>query len=103
MESDPTITPTWCCNWKDFVIELHTNFGPTNPTGSVEAELHHLSMSHNTHLTDYLLHFNTLAACVNWGDGALCFQFYDSLPDCLKDRITILSNPDNLQELVQTT
>src|SRR5258708_5486792 len=25
--------------------------------------------------------FNTLASRVEWGDAALCFQFYDSLPD----------------------
>src|SRR5260370_1787936 len=103
MESNPTITPTWHCNWNDFIIKLHTNFGPANPTGTVEAKLHHLFMNHDTHLMEYLVCFNTLATCINWGDGALHFQFYDGLPNCLKDKITILGKPDNLQELVQTT
>src|SRR5260370_35709206 len=93
--------PLWCSSWKDFITKLCTNFGPANPTGSVETELCHLSMSHDTHLTDYLVHFNTLALRVNWGNGALHFQFYDGLPNRLKDKITILGKPDTLQELVQ--
>jgi len=96
MESNPTLTPTWHHNWNDFIIKLCTNFGPTNPMGTVEAELHHLFMNHDTHLTEYLVHFNTLTACINWGDRGLHFQFYDGLPNCLKDKITILSKPDNL-------
>src|SRR5260370_16499402 len=101
MEPDPLYTPTWCSSWKDFMIELHTNFGPANPIGTAEAELHHLSMNHNTHLTEHLVQFNTLAAQTKWGDAALHFQFYDSLPDHLKDKIIILSKPDTLCKLVQ--
>src|SRR5260370_32074187 len=39
MEYNTTIAPTWHRNWQDFVTELCTNFGPANPTGTVEAEL----------------------------------------------------------------
>ena len=59
---------------------------PTNPTGAVEAELQHLTMSSRAHLSEYLVRFNTLASRVEWGDAALCFQFYDSLPEQLKDQ-----------------
>ena len=52
---------------------------------------------------DYLVQFNTLAAHVGWGEGALHFQFYDGLPDRLKDKIVILSKPNTLRELVQVT
>jgi len=62
MEHDPVSAPTWHSSWKDFMIELCTNFGPANPIGTAEAKLHHLSMSHNAHLMDYLVHFNTLTA-----------------------------------------
>jgi len=103
MEYNTTIAPTWCLNWQDFITELHTNFGPANPMGTAEAELRHLTMNHDTHLTEYLVHFNTLASCINWGDGALHFQFYDSLPDCLKDKIAILGKPETLHKMVQTT
>src|SRR5260370_3964198 len=103
MEYNTTIAPTWHHNWQDFVMELCTNFGPANPMGTAEAELHHLTMNHDTHLMEYLVHFNTLTTCVNWGDGALHFQFYDGLPDHLKYKITILDKPNNFQELAQTT
>ena len=99
----PYCCTTWCHDWKDFITELHTNFGPANPTGMAEVELRHLSMNHDTHLMGYLVHFNTLTSHVNWGDGALCFQFYDGLPDHLKDKIAILSKPETLHEMVQTT
>ena len=103
MEFDPLYTPTWHSSWKDFVIKLQTNFGPANPIRMAEMELRHLSMNHDTHLTEYLVRFNTLAARVRWGDAALRFQFYDGLPNCLKDRIAILGKPDTLRELVQVT
>ena len=77
MEPDPLVTLTWHSSWKDFMTELHTNFGPANPIGMAETKLHHLSMNHDTCLTEYLVQFNTLAAQVKWGDMALCFQFYN--------------------------
>jgi len=55
MEPDPLYAPTWHSSWKDFVIELHTNFSPANPIGMAEAKLCHLSMNHDTHLTEYLV------------------------------------------------
>ena len=103
MQYNPTAAPTWQHDQKDFVTKLHTNFGLANPIGMAEVELCHLSMNHNTCLTEYLVCFNTLASHVNWGDGALCFQFYDSPPDRLKDKIAILSKPNTLWEMVQTT
>src|SRR5258708_10924687 len=60
-------------------------------------------MSSGARLSEYLVRFNTLASRVEWGDAALRFQFYDGLPEQLKDRITLLGKPDTLQELVQAT
>src|SRR5258708_39426685 len=50
-----------------------------------------------------LVRFNTLASRVEWGDVVLQYQFYDGLPDRLKDWITLLGKPDSLRELVQVT
>src|SRR5260370_31451198 len=44
MESDPRLAPTWCSSWPDFLSEIHTHFGPSNPTRTAEIELCHLSM-----------------------------------------------------------
>ncbi len=65
----------------EFVKELQTHFGPSNPTGMVEAELWHLTMASGAHLSKYLVRFNMLASRVEWGDAVLHFQFYDSLPE----------------------
>src|SRR5258705_11387475 len=39
-----------------------------------------------------------LASRVVWGEAALCFQFYDGLPN----RLGLLGKPDSLRELVHT-
>src|SRR6266436_3784653 len=103
LEDDPSQAPGWKSSWTEFVKELWTHFRPANPTGAAEAELQHLTMSSRACLSEYLVRFNTLASRVEWGDAVLCFQFYDGLPDQLKDRIALLRKPDNLQELVQVT
>ena len=69
----------------------------------VEIELRHLSMQSDSQVSEYLVHFNTLASQVLWGDAALCFQFYDGLPDRLKDKIGILGKPKSLREMVSAT
>src|SRR5258708_4286502 len=81
LEDDLSQAPGWKSSWTEFVKELWTHFGPANPTGVVEAELQHLTMSSGACLSEYLVRFNTLASRVEWGDAALRFQFYDSLPE----------------------
>src|SRR6266436_8956132 len=60
-------------------------------------------MASNTRMAEYLVHFNTLASHVGWGEQALRFQFYDGLPECLKDWLAMLGKPDSLCKLVQVT
>ena len=102
LEDDLSQAPEWRSSWTESIKELWTHFGPTNPTGVAEV-LQHLTMASGAHLSEYLVRFNTLASRVEWGDVALCFQFYDSLPDQLKDQIALLGKPNTLQELVQVT
>src|SRR5258708_723282 len=59
-------------------------------------------MAHSSQLAEYLVCFNMLVSRVVWGKAALCFQFYDSLPDGLKDGLGLLGKPDSLWELVRT-
>src|SRR5258708_2154599 len=54
-------------------------------------------------LSKYLVRFNMLVSRVEWGDAALRFQFYDGLPEQLKDWIALLRKPNTLQEPVQVT
>ncbi len=96
LEDEQTQAPEWRSGWTEFVKELQTHFRPTNPTGAAEAELQHLTMASGAHLSKYLVRFNTLASRVEWGDVVLHFQFYDSLPDQLKDQIAFLGKPNTL-------
>src|SRR5258708_5566076 len=75
MEINPRLAPSWHSNWPDFITEIHTHFGPLNPTGMVEIELHHLSMQPDSRISEYLVCFNTLASQVSCGHAALHFQF----------------------------
>src|SRR6266436_5061583 len=96
MEIDPRLALSWHSNWPDFIAEIRTHFGPSNPTGTVEIELRHLSMQPDSHISEYLVWFNMLASQVSWGDAVLRFQFYDGLPKRLKDKIAILGKPKSL-------
>ena len=60
-------------------------------------------MASNSRMAEYLVHFNTLASCIGWGEQVLCFQFYDGLPEHLKDRLAMLGKPNLLRKLVQVT
>src|SRR6266436_2881342 len=60
-------------------------------------------MASNARLPEYLVRFNTLASRIGWGEQALCFQFYDGLPEQLKDQLSMLGKPDLLCELVLVT
>src|SRR5260221_6408443 len=60
-------------------------------------------MASNTKLSEYLVRFNTLASWVGWGEQVLCFQFYDGLPERLKDQLAMLGKPDLLHDLVLVT
>src|SRR5260221_5465957 len=44
-----------------------------------------------------------LASRVLWGDAALPFQFYDGLPEQLKEKVAILGKPESLREMVNVT
>ena len=72
---EPTLTSSeslpWLDNYSNFVRELKNNFGPHNPEGEAEADLENLKMCDNQFIMKYLVNFNRLAACVQWGDAAL--------------------------------
>ena len=62
----------WLNDYSDFIGELKNNFGPHDPKGEAEADLKNLNMCDNQCIMKYLVDFNRLAACVQWGDTALC-------------------------------
>ncbi|KAG6327354.1 hypothetical protein ID866_11735, partial [Astraeus odoratus] len=66
--SDLEDCPLWMDDWKEFIIELQSTFGPHNLVTDAENQLDHLQMKDGQ--------------CIN---GALCHYFYSGLPDHVKD------------------
>jgi hypothetical protein len=54
----------------------------------VENELAMLKMLTGQHISKYIIYFNSLASCCDWGDSALWHQFYKGLPNYLKDEVS---------------
>ena len=53
LEDDSTQAPEWKSSWMEFIKELQTHFGPTNPIGTAEVELQHLTMASGACLSKY--------------------------------------------------
>ena len=89
---EPSLTsglnPSWLDNYSDFVLELRKNFGPHDPEGKGKGDLENLNMCENQHIVKYLVDFNCLATCVQWGEATLHQQLYHGLPSQIKDEIT---------------
>ena len=76
-------SPPWLNDYSNFIGELKKNFGPHDPEGKAKANLKNLKMRDNQCITKYLVDFNRLATCVQWGDTALRRQMYHRLPSCI--------------------
>jgi hypothetical protein len=63
--------PACLDDWEEFVKELEVNFGPYNETREVENELAMLKMLTGQRISEYIVHFNSLASHCDWGDSAL--------------------------------
>ena len=59
---DPALRPLWMDNFREFVLELQTNFGPHDPIRDAEHQLDHLSMKDGQHITKYVVEFNRIAS-----------------------------------------
>jgi Retrotransposon gag protein len=93
--------PEWFDNWKLFLDELRTNFGPYNKTGDAEHELTNLHMRDSQRASDYLVCFSGLALRCSWREPALRYRFYEGLPPWIKDELSKSEKPRTLQVLKQ--
>ena len=50
---DPALRPLWQDDFKEFVLELQTNFGPHDPVGDAKHQLDHLSMKDGQQINKY--------------------------------------------------
>ncbi|KAG6329309.1 hypothetical protein ID866_9780 [Astraeus odoratus] len=72
-DSDPNDCPLWMDDWREFIVELQTTFGPHDPVTDTKHELDHLQMKENQ--------------CIN------------NLPNCIKDEICHVGKPQTVGEL----
>ncbi|KAG6326046.1 hypothetical protein ID866_13043 [Astraeus odoratus] len=92
--SDLEDHPLWMDDWKEFIIELQSTFGPHNPVADAKNQLDHLQMKDGQCINKYMVEFNRLASQVHgYGDGALCHYFYSGLPDHIKDEVCQVGKP----------
>ena len=59
---DPALRPLWMDNFREFILELQTNFGPHDPIRDAKHQLDHLSMKDGQHITKYVVEFNRIAS-----------------------------------------
>jgi hypothetical protein len=78
----------WLDGWEQFIQELESNFSSYNDIGEAENELAALKMPTGQHISEYIVCFNSLASCCDWGNAPLQHHFYDGLLNCLKDKVS---------------
>ena len=94
------LRPLWMENYQEFILKLQTYFGPHDPVGDAEHQLHHLSFKDGQHIYKYMVEFNHLACQLQgYGDGALQHLFYSKLLDCIKDKISCIGKPHTMPDL----
>jgi hypothetical protein len=91
--------PDWMDDYPTFINELRRLFGPRDPVTDAAQSLETLRYKDSTKATRYTIDFNRHAHRTGWNDVALTRQYYRGLPDRLKDEISRVGKPANLQDL----
>ena len=101
LAEDPALQPLWQDDFKEFVLELQTNFGLHDPIGDAEHQLDHLSMKDGQRINKYVVEFNRIALQIRgYGEGALQHHFYNGLPDRIKDEVSHVGKSSTLSNLI---
>ncbi|KAF7363217.1 Reverse transcriptase domain-containing protein [Mycena venus] len=86
----------WDGNFLLFVKELTDNLGPQDPVGDAEDPIRQCRMKSSDRIATYIVAFDHLAAITGWGDWALRHQFYEGLPNQIKDEMVHHTYINNL-------
>src|SRR6202041_2197281 len=99
IEPDLLAAATWPNNYSEFISELKLYFGSPNIIGEAESRLQTLTMKPTQLIAKYLVDFTRLSTITGWDSRALRHQFYQGLPDRIKDEIARMGKPDTLSQL----
>ena len=62
LAEDLALQPLWQDDFKEFILNLQTNFGPHDPIGDAEHQLDHPSMKDGQRINKYIVEFNRIAS-----------------------------------------
>jgi len=85
-------------NYKKFKNELQRAFKVVNKKWAMKRWLHILKM--NKSAVKYAAEFQQIAALMNWDNNALVLQYYWELNKTIKDEITRMNWPEELQNII---
>lgn len=91
--------PSLLQNWGEFVRTLHDMFGDRDIMLVAQSKIEHLRMADNHHAPRYIIEFAQWAPLTGYNEIALMKQFYDGLPERLKDKISELEPSETFADL----
>ncbi|ELR02084.1 hypothetical protein GMDG_05244 [Pseudogymnoascus destructans 20631-21] len=86
-------------SWNGFLKTLKANFGDIDERRNTVRALQALKQRGSA--VAYTAEFQQHATLTNWGDEAICDQFYAGLKDHVKDEISRSDKPDDLREMIE--
>jgi hypothetical protein len=86
-------------SWSGFVKQLRANFGDVDARRNAVRALEALRQRGSA--VSYTAEFQQHATLTNWGDEAICDQYYKGLKDHVKDEISRSDKPDDLKEMIE--
>ncbi|ESK81923.1 hypothetical protein Moror_671 [Moniliophthora roreri MCA 2997] len=87
LSTQPGPRPFWMESYTAFVNELWVNFGSCNSRAKVEDTLNLLWMHDSEHIHVYDLKFQDAMVELDWGENTFSYQYYQGLPDHIKDEM----------------
>ncbi|ESK80706.1 retrotransposon nucleocapsid protein [Moniliophthora roreri MCA 2997] len=89
----------WTENYTTFINELWINFRPHNLRAKAEDTLNNLRMCDADHICTYNLKFQDAMVKLDWGENTFSYQYYQGLPDHIKDEMSCVGQPDSFHVL----
>ncbi|KFY90765.1 hypothetical protein V500_04970 [Pseudogymnoascus sp. VKM F-4518 (FW-2643)] len=86
-------------SWTGFVKQLKANFGDLDARRNAVRAIQALKQKGSA--VTYTAEFQQHATLTNWGDEAICDQYYMGLKDHVKDEISRSDKPDDLKEMIE--
>src|ERR1700731_2523537 len=95
------LLPAILDSWDSFTMELFLVFSNPHLHMTLKSALHNLKMPNNSHVTEYIVAFNSYMPYTGYNDTALAKAFYQGLAGCIKDQFQYMSQEQEFTGLCQ--